>query len=113
MVRASVADADLGVRVDVMPFPINRPDLWDAYAPPDATHFLNVLEEWHEVKAERLRAHGRAVVTKEGTRTVSGEGIRRAMAHGGAWEADLPPGVSRIVRAVDGVERVRALWEPS
>jgi nicotinamide-nucleotide adenylyltransferase len=113
MIRAAVADASLGVPVDVMPFPINRPALWEDYAPSGVTHFVNVLEEWHEVKAERLRAHGRAVVTKEGTRTVSGEGIRRAMAHGGAWEADLPPGVSRIVRAVDGVERVRDLWEPS
>jgi nicotinamide-nucleotide adenylyltransferase len=99
---------DLPVRIE--PFPISRPDLWDDYAPPDAVHYVNVLEEWHEVKADRLRAHDREVVTKRGTRTVSGSDIRRGMATGDAWREDVPAAVVDVVEAVDGVDRVASLY---
>jgi len=123
MIRAAV-DGALAVPVRIMPFPINRPELWDHYAPADAVHFVNVLEEWHEVKADRLREHGRTVRTKRGTRTVSGSEIRRAMANacagdgtaegrasGGAdWTVDLPDGVAAVLRRIDGPARVRELY---
>lgn len=111
MVRAALDALDVPVRV--MPFPINRPELWDHYAPADAVHFLNVLEEWHEVKAARIRERGRTVRTKEGTRTVSGEAIRERMAAGGDWRADLDDAVVVVVEDVDGVERVRRLYDES
>lgn len=111
MVRAAVSASDVDVPVRIMPFPINRPDLYDDYAPADAVHFVNVLEEWHELKAARLRDCGRAVRTKEGTRTVSGEAIRERMAAGGNWADDLPPGVPEVIREIGGVERVKRLYD--
>lgn len=122
MIRAAV-DGALAVPVRIMPFPINRPELWGHYAPADAVHFVNVLEEWHEVKADRLRERGRTVRTKRGTRTVSGSEIRRAMADACAddgsaegtgedadWTADLPDGVAAVLRRIDGPARVRELY---
>jgi nicotinamide-nucleotide adenylyltransferase len=111
MIRAAVDAAGFDCPVHILPFPINRPELWEYYAPPDADHYVNVLEEWHEVKARRLSAHGRAVVTKEGTRTVSGTNIRERMAAGNPWADLLPASVAAVVRDVGGVERVRALYE--
>lgn len=110
MVRGALDAAGIGVPVRIMPFPINRPELWDHYAPADAVHFVNVLEEWHEVKADRLRDRGRAVRTKRGTRTVSGEEIRERMAGGGDWRADLDEAVVDVVEDVGGVEHVRRLF---
>ena len=110
MVRAAVDDAAaLDVPVRIMPFPINRPERWDAYAPADAVHYVNVLEEWHEVKADRIASHGRRVRTKEGTRTVSGTDIRERMAADDPWRDAVPDAVARVVHDVDGVARVRRL----
>lgn len=111
MIRTTLETRDVGVPVRITPFPINRPDLWDDYAPPDAVHYVNVLEEWHEVKADRLRSRDRSVVTKAGTRTISGSEIRRQMVQGGAWRADVPQPVVDVVEAVDGVARVAELSE--
>jgi nicotinamide-nucleotide adenylyltransferase len=111
MVRAATDTAAVDTPVEIMPFPINRPDLWSAYAPAEAVHFVNVLEPWHEVKVRRLRDHGRRVETKDGTRTMSGSHIRERMAGGDdSWREDVPGAVERVVDAVDGVERVRDLW---
>lgn len=111
MIDRALAAADLPARVSIHPFPINRPELWDAYAPPSAVHYVNVLEEWHDHKVERLRRHGRAVRTKPGTRTVSGTEIRRAMAAGEAWDDRVPDPVAEVVRRQGLVERVRDLYE--
>lgn len=112
MIRAAVDASPIAVPVRIMPFPINRPDLWDAYAPADARYFVNVLEGWHEVKAERIRDSGRAVRTKRGTRTVSGTDIREAMAAGDDdWREDVPDAAVSVLDAVDGPRRVRDLQE--
>ncbi len=112
MIRAAVDGSSIAVPVHIMPFPINRPDLWDAYAPADAVYFINALEEWHEVKADRVRDHGRTVRTKDGTRTVSGTEIREAMAAGSdAWRSAVPDPVVGVLEDIDGVERVRTSRE--
>jgi nicotinamide-nucleotide adenylyltransferase len=112
MVRAALGTSGIEVPVRILPFPINRPDLWDEYAPADAVHYVNVLEPWHEVKADRLRDSGRTVVTKAGTRTVSGTEIRERMAAGEpSWRADVPEGVAAVLDDIDGPERVRELHE--
>lgn len=110
MVHAAVDAAEFDCPVRVLPFPINRPELWDDYAPPDAIHYVNVLEEWHEVKVRRLRAQGRTVVTKRGTRTMSGTDIRSRMSEDEPWEQFVPDAVARVLRDVDAVERVQELY---
>ncbi|MXR40385.1 adenylyltransferase/cytidyltransferase family protein [Halobaculum sp. WSA2] len=133
MITAALSDAELGVPVRVLPFPINRPDLWEHYAPADALHLLRVLEEWHEVKADRLREHGRRVTTIEAERTVSGTAIREAMAVESAstrretsdvgigcgrasdrgvdgWRTSVPSPVVAVIDEIGGVERVRSLY---
>lgn len=110
MARDALGAADIDCPIRVLPFPINRPALWEQYAPGDVVHYVNVLEEWHEVKAERLRSHGRTVVTKAGIRTVSGTDIRERMAAGDPWEHLVPDAVAAVVADVGGVERVRELY---
>ena len=111
MITDALAAANLDVPVRVLPFPINRPDLWEYYAPADALYLLRVLEEWHEVKANRLREHGRTVQTVTAERTVSGTRIREAMATGDdMWRTSIPSTVEEMIDDIDGVERVRSLW---
>ncbi|UIP01334.1 adenylyltransferase/cytidyltransferase family protein (plasmid) [Halobaculum sp. CBA1158] len=122
MVTAALSAVDLGVPVRVLPFPINRPELWEHYAPVDALHLVRVLEDWHEIKVDRLREHGRTVHTTAAERTVSGTAIREAMAAGGraddhdtgegdGWRTSVPAPVAAVIDDLDGVSRVRSLYE--
>lgn len=109
MIDAALAglEAELGCTVSIAPFPINRPELWDAYAPGDAVHYVNVLEAWHEHKIRRLREHGRTVESKRGTRTISGTAIREAIAAGDPWADRVPDPVAADIREHGLVGRVR------
>ncbi len=111
MVREAIDAAGFDCPVRIAPFPINRPELWEHYAPADAVHYVNVLEEWHRVKARRLEEHGRSVVTKDGTRTVSGTDIRLRMAANDSWKEGIPDAVVGVIEEINGVNRVRRLFK--
>lgn len=110
MIRAYVQDADLPCDVEIMPFPVNKPSLWEYYVPESAIHYLEVLEEWHEVKKRRFEEMGRTVVTREKEKPLSATEIRQDMRDGRAWESKVPDPVVDVIHSIDGVERVRELF---
>jgi cytidyltransferase-like protein len=103
MVKA--AAADVGIDVHVIPFPVNEPELWDAYVPHGVTQFIRHFSEWGGTKIERFRAAGyEVVVLDEGAeKEISGVDVRAALRDGGDWRALVPPGVARVL---DGLDRV-------
>jgi cytidyltransferase-like protein len=90
---------DEGITVRVIPFPVNEPELWDAYVPRDAVQFIRHFSEWGGTKIERFRAAGyEVVVLDEGSeKELSGADVRAAMRDGGEWRALVPPGVARVI----------------
>jgi nicotinamide-nucleotide adenylyltransferase len=96
---------DEGIRVHVIPFPVNEPELWSAYVPPDVTQFLRLFSDWGGTKLDRMRDAGyEVVVLDEGVeKSISGADVRAAMRAGEEWEALVPRGVARIVRSLDRV----------
>lgn len=111
MIQSFLSESSISSETVIAPFPINRPELWDYYAPESVTHYNNILEEWHEVKVNRFKKHGRSVVTKRGTRNMSGESIRERMAAGQNWEQDVPDAVVEIIREIEGERRVKDLYQ--
>lgn len=100
------ASADLGLepgRVHVIPFPVNEPELWDAYVPAGVTQYLRLFSDWGGTKVDRLRNAGyEVVILDEGAeKEVSGAEVRDAMRTGGDWESLVPPGVARVIRRVE------------
>ena len=97
--------ADEGIDAHVIPFPVNEPELWPAYVPPRVTQFLRLFSDWGGTKLERLRSAGyEVVVLDEGAeKEISGADVRAAMRAGDEWESLVPPGVARIIRALDRV----------
>jgi nicotinamide-nucleotide adenylyltransferase len=95
--------ADEGIRVHVVPFPVNEPELWAAYVPGGVTQYLRLFSEWGGTKLERLREAGYdVVILDEGVeKEISGRDVREAMRSGGDWEALVPPGVARVVRSFE------------
>jgi hypothetical protein len=101
MAKAAAADAGLEPsRVHVIPFPVNEPELWPAYVPPDVTQYLRLFAEWGGTKLERLRTAGyEVVVLDEGAaKQVSGVDVRKALRDGGDWEPLVPASVARLLR---------------
>jgi nicotinamide-nucleotide adenylyltransferase len=104
MVKAACADLELEPgRVHVIPFPVNEPELWDAYVPQGVTQYLRLFSAWGGTKLDRLREAGYdVVVLDEGAeKEISGAEVRDAMRTGGDWEALVPPGVARVIRTFE------------
>jgi nicotinamide-nucleotide adenylyltransferase len=103
MIEAVAEDED--IRAHVIPFPVNEPELWDAYVPRDAVQFIRHFSDWGGTKIERLRSAGyEVVVLDEGTeKEISGADVRSVIRGGGDWRSLVPPGVARVI---DSLERV-------
>lgn len=99
MVQA-VAD-DEGIRVHVIPFPVNEPELWDAYVPPGVTQYLRLFSDWGGAKLDRMREAGYEVeILDQGAeKQLSGADVRAAMREGGEWESLVPPAVARVIKS--------------
>jgi nicotinamide-nucleotide adenylyltransferase len=106
MVKAAAADAGLEPgRLHVIPFPVNEPELWDAYVPPDVVQFIRLFSDWGGTKLDRLRAAGyEVVVLDEGhEKQLSGADVRAALREGGDWERLVPPGVACVLKRLERV----------
>ncbi len=104
MVKAAAADADIEAeRLHVIPFPVNEPELWQAYVPDDVVQFIRLFSDWGGMKFERLRDAGYEVlVLDEGAaKEISGADVRAALREDGDWESLVPPGVARLLRRLE------------
>jgi hypothetical protein len=95
----------------VIPFPVNEPELWEAYVPADVTQYIRLFSDWGGTKLDRLRAAGYAVVVlDEGAeKQLSGAEVRAALREGGDWERLVPPGVASVLRRVRADAGVKVL----
>ena len=94
---------DEGIRVHVIPFPVNEPELWKAYVPDGVTQYLRLFSEWGGTKLDRMRDAGYdVVVLDEGLeKEISGADVRAAIRAGTNWEELVPPGVVRVIKSLD------------
>jgi nicotinamide-nucleotide adenylyltransferase len=106
MVKAAAADLELDPRrVHVIPFPVNEPDLWNAYVPEGITQYLRLFSAWGGEKQERLVAAGyEVVILDEGAeKQISGADVREALRSGADWESLVTPGVAAVIRSLDRI----------
>ena len=98
MVEAAAGEGGVGP-VEVIPFPITEPDLWDGLVPASAVQFVRVLSPWGSSKLARLRQRGYATVVLDAPegKTVSGEQVRAAIRAGGDWRALVPAAVADVL----------------
>ncbi|MFB6225482.1 MAG: adenylyltransferase/cytidyltransferase family protein [Candidatus Paceibacteria bacterium] len=98
----SFTKENVDIPTEVAPFPVNRPGLWGAYLPESTTHFVRVLEEWHQKKVNRLIKHGKNTRTTSAERQVSGKEVRCRMREGTrAWRQLVPESVVRVIEELD------------
>jgi nicotinamide-nucleotide adenylyltransferase len=106
MVKAAARDLGLDAElVHVIPFPVNEPELWQAYVPEGSIQFLRLFSAWGGEKHERLLAAGYDVVILDAgvEKELSGAEVRELLRSGGDWEPLVPPSVAQILRELDRV----------
>jgi nicotinamide-nucleotide adenylyltransferase len=106
MVKAASADAGIAhERLHVVPFPVNTPELWEAYVPPDVVQYIRLFSDWGGTKLERLREAGfEVVVLDEGAeKELSGADVRAAIRDGREWEQLVPAGVADVIKRLERV----------
>ncbi len=109
MVKAAAAGAGIEAgRLHVIPFPVNEPELWDAYVPRDVVQFIRLFSDWGGTKLDRLREAGyEVVVLDEGSeKELSGADVRAAIREGRDWESLVPPGVEAVLEGIERPVRV-------
>lgn len=107
MIREVLMDEGIPLeRAMIIPFPVNFPDRWRYYLPPDAAHFVRVFSDWEQRKVDRLRDGGyRVDVLHPGaTKTIEASEVRRRMNAGERWEDLVPPGVSRVIHELHAIK---------
>jgi cytidyltransferase-like protein len=76
----------------IVPFPLDRPDVWFDYIPHDAVQFVRAFSDWERSKAHALREGGYEVVLFEEPpeAAVRASAIREAWSRGDTDVALLP-----------------------
>ena len=113
-IRDVLSEAGLSEQeFSIVPFPINRPDLYRFYVPLDATFFLTIYDDWGRRKKEMFESVGLSIdvlwerpPAQKGL--VAGD-IRARMAGGDPWEEMVPSSVVRKMHSWDIPARLRKL----
>ena len=99
-------------RVDIVPFPINIPEIIKYYIPKCAIHYIIDYEKWSKEKKRILERLGYRVkiIPSHELIHVSGYLVRKLIAEEGKWESLVPSAVARFIRAADLDKRIKLLW---
>ena len=89
----------------VVPFPVNRPELFQYYVPLDAVFFLTIYDDWGRRKLKTFRTLGlKTDVLWDrplSEKAITGTDIRRRLAEGGNWRDLVPPAAARFLDGLD------------
>jgi cytidyltransferase-related domain len=95
MLQGTLKDYGIGLdEFDIVPFPINYPELVFNYVPVDAKYYITIYDEWGEEKKKILENIGCDVDVmwrrKPEERFTSGTEVRKRICEGRPWK-DLVP----------------------
>lgn len=102
MIRDSLVEAGMKREdFDVVPFPVEQPDHIKNFAPPEATYFMTIYDQWGEHKRQVLLDLGLKVevmwVRDDSQRLTSGTEVRSLIAQGKPWSHLVPPAAYRFI----------------
>ena len=117
MIRDVLLEAGLSEQeFSLVPFPVNRPDLYRFYVPLGGTFFLTIYDDWGRRKKEMFESVGLKIEIlwekSPETKGLVGGDIRKRMARGEPWETMVPPAVARRMHVWDVPTRLRNLLHP-
>ncbi len=112
MIKGAMLEAGQ-TNFDIVPFPINRPELILNYAPRDAKYYMTIYDKWGEEKRRLLSSIGCDVEVmwyrSDADRFTSGTEVRRRIISGENWAELVPNFVYDYVLEHKIDERIRAI----
>jgi nicotinamide mononucleotide adenylyltransferase len=102
LIRNALREAGIGYdEFSVVPFPVNRPELYRFYVPLDALFFLTIYDDWGRRKLELFRSVGlRTEVMWEKPierKGLTAAEIRNRMMNNEPWKHLVPKGVAHLL----------------
>lgn len=102
MIKGTLLDMDMDpARFDILPFPIDLPEMLFGYVPADARYYLTIYDGWGMEKKKTLEGLGcdveviRHVGIHE--KGISATDVRQRIVEGREWQSFVPPYVYRYV----------------
>ena len=100
---------------EIVPFPINYPELLFNSVPRDAKFYMTIYDEWSEEKQKTLQELGCEVEVmwrrSNDEKEISGTEVRACITAGEEWKHLVPASVFEYVKANALEERITALAE--
>ena len=114
MIKNSLLEAGVSRHdFEIVPFPINYPQILKYYVPMDARFFVTIYDDWGKAKVNMLTKLGLDIEVmwerNLAQRLTTGTEIRKLIAKGDAWEHLLPFGAVKIINELGLKERVKSL----
>ena len=114
MVQAALVEAGLDLEeFIIVPFPVNFPELYRYYIPPEATFFLTIYDEWGEKKLSMFESFGlktkilwRRPLAEKG---LTSSDVRQKIVEGKPWQHMVPPSVGRLIAEWNLSERLQRI----
>jgi nicotinamide-nucleotide adenylyltransferase len=103
MIKNAMIEAGIGIgEFEIVPFPINVPELIQYYVPLDALFFVTIYDDWGRHKLETLLSLG-VKTDLMWTRTLeerftTGKEVRNLIANEEKWEHLLPDSVASYIK---------------
>ena len=116
MIKLAILEENMSLnQFDIIPFPINLPELLQSFSPNNATHYLTIFDGWGEEKARILKGiYGNENVEvlyrkEEKEKIISSTKVRRNIRDGKEWEDLVPKAVSKYLSHNDLLKRIAGL----
>lgn len=98
MIKGALLESGAG-SFDIVPFPINYPELIHNYTPIEAKYYVTIYDQWGEKKKRLLEELGCDVdvmwTRTDNERFTSGTEVRQKIINGEEWSDLVPPFVYR------------------
>jgi len=110
MVKLALLEA--GVKredFEIVPYPIERPEVLFNYVPKGATSFFTIYDKWGYEKLERLSSlgYGTVVLFDNREKKMCSTEIREKIVSGGNWKENVPPAVCKYIEENGLLEKVK------
>ena len=104
LIRLALAESGMGLDTfTIVPFPVNRPELYRYYVPLDAVFFLSIYDDWGRKKKALFEEQGLNVFVLRETsvdqKGISATTVREAMINDKPWEHLVPASVAEKLKA--------------
>ena len=114
MIRAALLEAGIKREdFEIVPYPIERPEILENYIPLSATSFFTIYDRWGYEKLERLSAlgYGTIVLFDDREKQMCSTDIRQKIADGNEWKDMVPDAVYQYIIENNLTEKVIALMQ--